>query len=90
MSTAMDAASARREYCYGCCVIQKRDCALLGYAMAAATAAVSQERINVSAVPMAPQVFFQPLGSHLAYPGFSEQCRQCKQQDNWHHEQDDQ
>ena len=32
---------------------------------------VSQERINVSAVPMAPRVFFQLLSSSLAYPGFS-------------------
>ena len=30
----------------------------------------NQERINVSAVPMAPQVSFQPLSSSLAYPGF--------------------
>ena len=29
----------------------------------------SQERINMSAVPMAPHIFFQPLNSHLAYPG---------------------
>ena len=47
----------------------------------------SQEKINVSQVPMAPQVFFQPLSSCLAYPGFSEQC---EQKDNRHHEQDQQ
>ena len=29
----------------------------------------SQERINMSVVPMAPRNFFQPLSSHLAYPG---------------------
>ena len=29
VSTAMTAASARREYCYGCCVSQKRSCAVL-------------------------------------------------------------
>ena len=29
----------------------------------------NQERINMSAVPVAPQIFFQPLSSHLAYPG---------------------
>ena len=45
----------------------------------------SQERINVSAVPMAPWVFFQPLSSSFAYPGFSEQCEQQK---NWHCEPD--
>ena len=28
-------------------------------------------------------IFFQPLSSHLAYPGFSEQRRQCEQWDNW-------
>ena len=30
---------------------------------------VSQDRINVSAVPTAPRVSFQPLRSCLAYPG---------------------
>ena len=45
----------------------------------------SQERINVSAVPMAPRVFFQPLSSSFAYPGFN---KQCEQQKNWHCEQD--
>ena len=34
----------------------------------------SQERVNVSAAPTAPQVFFQPLSSGLAYLGFGEQC----------------
>ena len=73
-----------------------------GYVMAVATAAesagerlcygrhASQERINLSAVPTAPRVFFQPLSSSLAYPGFSKQCGQWEQQDNWHHEQDQQ
>ena len=50
----------------------------------------SQERINVSAVPMAPQGSFQPLSLHLAYPGFSKQRGQCEQQDNWRHKQDEQ
>ena len=44
----------------------------------------NQERINVSAVPTAPHIFFQPLSLWLAYPGFS---KQCEQQDNWHHDQ---
>ena len=48
----------------------------------------SQERINVSAVPRAPQVFSQPLSWHLAYTGLSKQCKQCEQQDNWCHKQD--
>ena len=48
----------------------------------------SQERLNVSAVPRAPQVFSQPLSWHLAYTGFSKQCKQCEQQDNWCHKQD--
>ena len=43
---------------------------------------VSQERISVSAVPMAPRVFFQLVSSHLASPGFSKQCGQCEQQDS--------
>ena len=34
----------------------------------------SQERINMSAVSMAPHIFFKPLSSHLAYHEFSEQC----------------
>ena len=33
------AASARREYCCGCCVSQERGCVVLGYAMAAASPA---------------------------------------------------
>ena len=51
----------------------------------------SQKRINMSAVPMASRVFFRPSGlsSCLAYPAFSEQCRQCEQQDSWHCEQDE-
>ena len=48
----------------------------------------SQERINVSALPMAPRIFFQPLSSSLTYPGINEQCRQYERQDSWHHEQD--
>ena len=40
----------------------------------------SQERIKVSAVPTAPRVSFKPLSSHLAHPGFSGQCGQCRQQ----------
>ena len=35
-------------------------------------------------------VFFQPLSSGFTYPGFSEQCGQCEQQENWHPEQDQQ
>ena len=41
MSTAVAAASARRKYCYGHCASQERVCMVLGYAMAAATAAAS-------------------------------------------------
>ena len=40
------------------------------------------ERINVSAVLMAPWVFLQPLSSHLACPRFSEQYEQSEQRDN--------
>ena len=47
----------------------------------------SHERIDVSAVPMAPRVYFQPLSSCIAYPGFSEQC---EQRNNWYREQDQQ
>ena len=89
MSTAAAAASARRKYCYGHCASQERLCIVLGYAMAAVACCISQESINVSAVPMAPQVFFQPLSSRLAYPEFNKQCEQCEQQDNWRCEQDE-
>ena len=63
MSTVMAAASSRREIvscrlCYG---------SHYGYC-------ISQERMHVSAVLTAPQVFFWPLTLHLAYHGFSEQC----------------
>ena len=34
------------------------------------------ERMNVSAVPTAPRVFFQPLSSRLAYPEFNEHYEQ--------------
>ena len=30
------------------------------------------------------------LNLSFAYPGFSKQCKQHEQQDNWHHEQDQQ
>lgn len=33
-----------------------------------------QERVNVSAAPTVPQVFFQPRSSGLAYHGFGEPC----------------
>ena len=33
-------------------------------------------------IPTVPCVFFQSFSSHLAYPGFTEQCRQCEQQDS--------
>ena len=46
-------------------------CAILCYGCQA-----SHERINMSAVSTAPQVFFQPLSSSLANPAFSEQCTQ--------------
>ena len=39
----------------------------------------SQERISISAVPIAPQDSFQSLSSHLACPGFRQQWRQCKE-----------
>ena len=61
VSTTMAAASARREYCSGCCVSQERGCVVLGYAMAAVI--LSQERINMSVVPIAPQISFQLLAA---------------------------
>ena len=51
-------------------------CVVLGYAVAAALSCVSQERINVSAVPTSPQVFFQPFTLCFVCRGFSQQYRQ--------------
>ena len=45
---------------------------------------------NKFAVPMALRVSFQPLNLCFAYPGFSEQCTQRAQQDNWCYKQDQQ
>ena len=39
----------------------------------------SKKRINVSTLHMVPRVSFQPLSWHLAYTGFSEQCKQDEQ-----------
>ena len=62
-----------------------------GFVVAAAAAALpvrrevvlwlpaSQGRINVSAVPAAPRVSFQPPSSHLAYPWFSEWWEEYEQ-----------
>ena len=47
---------------------------------------ISQERINVSAVPKAPHVFFQPLSLYLVYYSVHSEI----QWDDWSHEQDDQ
>ena len=44
VSTTVAAASARREYCYGCSVSQERVCVLLGHSMGAAMVAVSARR----------------------------------------------
>ena len=77
--TVMAALSARREvlcsYVVLCCICYYCCCA-------------SWRRINMSAVSMAPQVFFQPLSSFLVYAGLSKHCGQCQQQDNWCQEQD--
>ena len=43
------------------------------YSVSAATAAVPARENNVPAVATAPGIFFQPLRSRLACPGFSEQ-----------------
>ena len=79
-STVMAAVSARREvvcrYVVLCYICFCGCCA-------------SQKRINVSAVPMTPPVFFQPLSSLLAYSGFTKYCGKCEKQDNWRHKQDE-
>ena len=51
---------------------------------------VSQESINMSAVPMAPPVSFQLLRSCLAYPGFNEPHGQHEPRGNWRCEKDQQ
>ena len=50
----------------------------------------SSGRSLLPAVGLLSVVSFQPLHSHLAYPGFNEQCAQRDTDDNWHHKQDDQ
>ena len=50
----------------------------------------TQERINLSSVPIAPCIFFQSLSSSLAHPGSSKQCVQHEQKGSWCHKQDEQ
>ena len=65
-------------YCCGCCIGQERiPLWLLGqpggrFCCVSLCYGCCQERIHMSTVPKAPGVFFQPLSSSLAYPGFSE------------------
>ena len=56
-------------------------CLLLGYC-------VSQEKIKVSAVPMASPVFFQPLNSHLPTLGSANRAHSEIQQGSWRHNKD--
>ena len=76
-NTVTAAVSVRREVVWGYVVL----CYVCCYNRCG-----SQERINMSAVPKAS---CSNLSSGLAYPGFSKQCRQCEQQDNWDCEQDE-
>ena len=78
-NTVMAAMSARREALCSHVVL----CCICYYCCGA-----SQRRVNMSDVSMAPQVFFHPLISLLAYAGLSKHCGQCEQQDNWCREQD--
>ena len=66
------AAALAIEYCSGCWVAQERGCVVLGYATAAVI--LSQERIHMSVVPMAPQVSSQLLSSCLVYTGYTVQA----------------
>ena len=59
------------------------------YIVSAATAAASVGE-NKHVCSFAPWVYFPSCSSCLASPGFSEQCGQCEQQDNWLSEQDQQ
>ena len=38
--------------------------------------------VMVVVVVVASRASFQPLSLHLAYPGLSNQCGQCEEQDN--------
>ena len=67
MSIATATATARREVVCSYAVLWYICC--LSFC-------VNQKTINVSAVPTAPRVSFQPLNSPLAYPGFNEQYAQ--------------
>ena len=57
------------------------------YSMSAATAAASdrREETHLQIRPL-PEFASSLLACTLPYPGFSKQCRQCEQQDNWCHE----
>ena len=79
VNVAMAAVSARREAVCGYVVLCYVYCC---------SCCASLKRTNVSAFPMAPRIFW-PLSSHLAYPGFNEQCGQCEQQYSWCYEQDE-
>ena len=75
-ANAMAASSARRETTLGYIMAVlwlPYGCVRLCDVMAAAAAAASARReLKVSAVPTAPCIFFQPLSSCLAYPGFKD------------------
>ena len=74
VSTALAAASSRRESCYGCCQPGERLCCVrLPYGCC-----ISQERSAVPVVPVASWVAFHPLSLCLAYPGFCKQYKECK------------
>ena len=69
MSTSIAAASAKGEYCSGCCVSQERGCVVLGYAMTAVI--LSQERkkhvcSSYSSSNLLPASYLLPV-----YTGFS-------------------
>ena len=77
------AASNRWGCCSGRCTSQERGWVGLPYAMAAAVPAASAGRINVSAVPTAPWVFFRPLSSHLAHQRAVQTVWRAKQLAQW-------
>ena len=90
----------QRVCCHGCCIIQESILLWLLYQPGGGLFCVTlrygccQKRINTSAVPTPPWVFFQPLNSwlptYLAFPSLGSTVYSEMQQDNWPHEQDDQ
>ena len=91
MNTAWAAVSARREYCCGRCSARtEAACSHIALCLCLLLQVLCQQKENKGACsshsssPLFPTSWPAPC-----LPGFSEQCRQCEQPDNWCCEQDE-